>query len=195
MKRIEMAEKASVAGGGLRNDGVLRLIGRYKDLISEKAEETARRSDALKANLAIFWPGSENVRTTQAERQRNEAPSFNIVRLFQIGGLEKYHSRFLADLLDPRGCLGQRTLFLERFLEILGLGLLSSSTLQLHMCIPTVSAKRRWPPKLGMKANGGGFNNALGRLRTLELVQGRGELRASDNLFDSSGNGIFMDVE
>jgi hypothetical protein len=35
----------------------------------------------------------------------------------------------------------------------------------------------------GYEPNGGGFNNALGRLRTLELVQGRGELRASDNLF------------
>jgi hypothetical protein len=30
---------------------------------------------------------------------------------------------------------------------------------------------------------GGGFNNAVGRLRTLELVTGRGELRASDSLF------------
>jgi uncharacterized protein len=39
--------------------------------------------------------------------------------------------------------------------------------------------------KAGYEANGGGFNNALGRLRTLELVQGRGELRASDNLFES----------
>ena len=38
--------------------------------------------------------------------------------------------------------------------------------------------------KAGYEANGGGFNNALGRLRTLELVQGRGELRASANLFD-----------
>jgi hypothetical protein len=38
--------------------------------------------------------------------------------------------------------------------------------------------------RAGYEANGGGFNNALGRLRTLELVQGRGELRASDNLFD-----------
>jgi hypothetical protein len=34
--------------------------------------------------------------------------------------------------------------------------------------------------KVGYEANGGGFNNALGRLRTLELVQRRGELRASD---------------
>jgi uncharacterized protein DUF87 len=31
--------------------------------------------------------------------------------------------------------------------------------------------------------SGGGFNNAIGRLRTLELIQGRGELKASDNLF------------
>jgi uncharacterized protein len=31
--------------------------------------------------------------------------------------------------------------------------------------------------------DGGGFGNALSRLRTLELVSGRGELRASDDLF------------
>jgi hypothetical protein len=34
----------------------------------------------------------------------------------------------------------------------------------------------------GYEANGGGFNNALSRLRTLELIGGRGELRASDDL-------------
>ncbi len=35
----------------------------------------------------------------------------------------------------------------------------------------------------GYEAHGGGFNNALGRRWTLELVQGRGELKANDNLF------------
>jgi hypothetical protein len=35
----------------------------------------------------------------------------------------------------------------------------------------------------GYEANGGGFNNALSRLRTLELISGRGELRASEDLF------------
>ena len=35
----------------------------------------------------------------------------------------------------------------------------------------------------GYEASGGGFNNALSRLRTLELVSGRGDLRASDDLF------------
>jgi hypothetical protein len=40
---------------------------------------------------------------------------------------------------------------------------------------------RRTPS--GYAPDGGGFANALSRLRTLELIQGRGELRASDTLF------------
>lgn len=36
----------------------------------------------------------------------------------------------------------------------------------------------------GYEPGGGGFNNALSRLRTLDLVQGRNELRASDILFE-----------
>jgi len=40
--------------------------------------------------------------------------------------------------------------------------------------------------RAGYEANGRGFNNALGRLRTLKLVQGRGELRANDNLFGTT---------
>jgi hypothetical protein len=35
----------------------------------------------------------------------------------------------------------------------------------------------------GYEADGGGFRNPLSRLRTLELVSGRGELRASEELF------------
>ena len=50
---------------------------------------------------------------------------------------------------------------------------------------PDALTKEEVAVKAGYEANGGGFNNALGRLRTLELVQGRGELRASDDLFDS----------
>jgi len=35
----------------------------------------------------------------------------------------------------------------------------------------------------GYEVKGGGFLNALGRLRTLELIEGRNEIRASENLF------------
>jgi hypothetical protein len=35
----------------------------------------------------------------------------------------------------------------------------------------------------GYEPNGGGFNNALSRLRTLELIRGSRELKASEDLF------------
>jgi uncharacterized protein len=50
---------------------------------------------------------------------------------------------------------------------------------------PAALNKEEIAARAGYEANGGGFNNALGRLRTLELVEGRGELRASSNLFDA----------
>jgi hypothetical protein len=50
---------------------------------------------------------------------------------------------------------------------------------------PDALTKEELAVQAGYEANGGGFNNALGRLRTLELVQGRREIKASDNLFDA----------
>lgn len=38
--------------------------------------------------------------------------------------------------------------------------------------------------RTGYVSTGGGFRNALGRLRTLELIEGSGELRAADELFE-----------
>jgi uncharacterized protein len=55
----------------------------------------------------------------------------------------------------------------------------------LTQAYPNALTKEEIAAGAGYEANGGGFNNALGRLRTLELVQGRGEIRASDNLFAS----------
>jgi hypothetical protein len=51
---------------------------------------------------------------------------------------------------------------------------------------PEALTKEEVAANAGYEPSGGGFNNALGRLRTLELVQGRGALRASDNFFDST---------
>ena len=52
-----------------------------------------------------------------------------------------------------------------------------------HASLSRRAAQRKVAVKAGYEANGGGFNNALGRLRTLELVEGGGEIRARDNLF------------
>jgi len=47
---------------------------------------------------------------------------------------------------------------------------------------PSALSKVEIAAATSYEANGGGFNNALGRLRTLELIEGRGEIRISGNL-------------
>ncbi len=49
---------------------------------------------------------------------------------------------------------------------------------------PAAMSKDEVAEMAGYEASGGGFNNALGKLRTLELIGGRGELKASDTLFE-----------
>lgn len=49
---------------------------------------------------------------------------------------------------------------------------------------PKAMSKEQLGAATNYEPSGGGFNNALSRLRTLELIQGRGELKASDELFD-----------
>lgn len=48
---------------------------------------------------------------------------------------------------------------------------------------PKAMSKEEVAAQAGYAPDGGGFNNAVSRLRTLELVAGRGELKASDALF------------
>lgn len=49
---------------------------------------------------------------------------------------------------------------------------------------PAALTKEDVAAATGYEASGGGFNNALGKLRTLELITGRGEIRASESLFE-----------
>jgi hypothetical protein len=49
---------------------------------------------------------------------------------------------------------------------------------------PSSLNKHQTAVAAGYEANGGAFNNALGRLRSLELIRGRGEIKASDDLFE-----------
>lgn len=51
---------------------------------------------------------------------------------------------------------------------------------------PRALTKEEVAEAAGYEAKGGGFNNALSRLRTLELISGRGELKASDDLFSEA---------
>jgi uncharacterized protein len=52
---------------------------------------------------------------------------------------------------------------------------------------PASLTKQEVAAATGYEPGGGGFNNALSRLRTLELIEGRGELRASGTFFEGTG--------
>jgi hypothetical protein len=51
---------------------------------------------------------------------------------------------------------------------------------------PTSRPKEYVAMKAGYEPDGGGFKNALGRLRTLELIEGKAKLKASDQLQDGA---------
>jgi len=51
---------------------------------------------------------------------------------------------------------------------------------------PKSLSKAEVADRAGYVATGGGFNNALGKLRTLELISGTQEIRASDALFEAA---------
>jgi hypothetical protein len=55
---------------------------------------------------------------------------------------------------------------------------------------PMSLSKEEVAYRAGYEVRGGGFNNAVSKLRTLELIHGRGELRASDNFFEGSENKV-----
>lgn len=58
---------------------------------------------------------------------------------------------------------------------------------ELAACYPASVTKEDLAAATGYEASGGGFNNPLGKLRTLELIEGRGELRLTDAFGEEVG--------
>jgi hypothetical protein len=114
------------------------LIERYKTFASEKQREGDHRAGEPSAKLGIFWPQFEDARAAYAEHERTQASRFCLIRLLGIEELEKTHSRILADLLNPQGTHGQGRLFLEGFLDHIGLAHLKEKLVS-NICSNRVS--------------------------------------------------------
>lgn len=98
------------------------LFTRYNEFVEAQREETEARTLRLNENIIrAFFRAFQEARREQAEQERNEAPKFNIFQILEIKSLEKHHSRFLGELLDPRGRHGQGWTFIRRFLTKIGL--------------------------------------------------------------------------
>ena len=75
-----------------------------------------------------------NFRTREAERKKYTGEDFNIFEILGIGHLEAAtHSKFLGNLLNPQGSHSQGTLFLELFLDELGITTLNINNAKIEL--------------------------------------------------------------
>lgn len=76
----------------------------------------------------------KNFRSREAERKKYTGEDFNIFEILGIGHLEAAtHSKFLGNLLNPQGSHSQGTLFLELFLDELGITTLNINNAKVEL--------------------------------------------------------------
>lgn len=102
-------------------------------------------------------------------------------RLIGAGDRLQITDQGLADL-GPFDPLPHGDELLQHWLRQLGKAE-KAALLAVVRAYPNALSKEQIAAEAGYEPNGGGFNNALSRLRSLELIEGRGEMTASEALF------------
>jgi hypothetical protein len=85
-----------------------------KNMNKEQAE-----AEQFKARFNAFKPRYEEAREAAELATRQFAPGFNIFHFLEVQRREKFHSDFIAYLLNPRSSHGQGHLFLQTFFQSL----------------------------------------------------------------------------
>jgi hypothetical protein len=95
-------------------ENLTAFLNRYQGWKKDQPQASAVVAEFLQR----FMAGHDELQRAERERGEQTAPRFNIFRALRIERREtKLHSRFLAELLDPRGSHNQGVLFLSGFLE------------------------------------------------------------------------------
>ena len=93
-------------------NGVFRVLR----LVTEHRQDTLRSTHQLIDALSASWC---DIRRTEIERNASENHHFNPLCCITIK--ETDHSKIIGELLDPHGSHGQQSLFLDSFLDLLGI--------------------------------------------------------------------------
>ena len=91
------------------------FLDRYK---VARAKQLEQKASELAIGISRIRPGFEAAKRLRSEHARLVAPDFNLFTILQVSRKESAHSNFLAELLNPMGKHGQRTLFLEKFVRL-----------------------------------------------------------------------------
>lgn len=185
----------------LNNEMVLEVVGELKPVLEysppaqPRVRVTAAQEGLPKAErliltaLAQYPQGRSKTQVAILAGYATNGGSFNnsIGALRSSGRIERSGDRLkITDIglrvLGPYDPLPHGKALLDHWLRQLGKA--ERKALEaLAEVYPRTLSKVQIASRAGYEPDGGSFNNALGKLRTLELIEGRGELKASDNLF------------
>lgn len=97
------------------------MLSAASDLLESVEEHLRARREELLHSTQALLESVEARLETHRELRRLRGENFNVFRVLHMEGNEdKLHSRFIAELLDPRGSHGQGDAFLRFFLQQLG---------------------------------------------------------------------------
>ena len=100
------------------SDVTRESIQEFLDRFAEWNSKEAKPNGVVGALLARLNSALPELSLREQRWRAQFAPDFNLFRMLHIERNEaKFHSRFLAELLNPNGSHGQRDLFLLKFFE------------------------------------------------------------------------------
>lgn len=168
-------QPAQAATPSLPSIGGLANLGKAERLIltalAQYPQGRTKVQVAVLTGYAVSGGGFNNALGSLRSKEYIEGSATLTITQFGIGALGPYTPLPHGDAL------------LEHWMAQLGKA--EKSILSaLAEAYPAALTKEEVAERAGYEPKGGGFNNALGKLRSLELINGKGELRASDDLFD-----------
>lgn len=155
------------------NGGLPRAERRILTALAQYPTGRTKRQIALLAGYAIAGGGFQSALGALSSRGMIERPGGDLILATREG------IQALGDGWSP---LPHGQALLEHWKAQLGRPerLILEALANVY---PAALTKERLAMETGYEATGGGFQSALGRLRTLELINGRSELRVSEDLF------------
>jgi hypothetical protein len=161
--------KTNVAAGGPLSGGERKIL----TVLAQYPSGRTKRQIGILAGYAVNGGAFNNYLGSLRSKGAIEGANTGMIAITDLG----------RDLLGPYDPLPTGRALLDHWLSQLDKAprLVLS---HLAASYPDQVGKRELAEAIGYESSGGGFNNALSRLRTLELISGSNKLMAAEELFE-----------
>lgn len=110
---------ATLASEKKKLEDIQAFLGRFAEMKNDLANKASSVPEHVRKLIRRLTEELGSLKKAEREWEMIVAPHFNVFRILHIERKEeKLHSRFIAELLNPRGLHGQRDRFLKLFLDV-----------------------------------------------------------------------------